>query len=370
MYKYKKLSLALAIGCASSMAYGAGELYFSEYIEGTSNNKALEIYNGTGSLVDLSAYEVQIYFNGNTNPGFTLNLSGTVSDGDVFVLAHSRAVTEILDRADQTSGAVSFNGDDAIVLLNGGVAIDSIGQVGIDPGSEWGSEDTSTQNNTLRRLALSNGDNNPNDAFDPTIEWQGFPTNSFEDLGIVAGKGSDSGESESGLTSIIINEVDADTAGTDTLEFVELFDGGVGNIDLDGLTLVFFNGNNDTSYAAYDLDGFSTNEAGYFVLGNEAVPNVSITFSTTGLQNGADAVALYEADASSFPNGTAVTASALIDAVVYDTNDADDSGLSILLDSGESQLNEGELGNQEAHSNQYCESGYIQALASPGMENP
>ena len=55
--------------------------------------------------------------------------------------------------------------------------------------------------------------------------------------------------------SILINEIDADTPGTDSAEFVELTDGGVGNTALDGLVLVFYNGSNDQSYAAFDLDG-------------------------------------------------------------------------------------------------------------------
>ncbi len=46
---------------------------------------------------------------------------------------------------------------------------------------------------------------------------------------------------------IVINEVDADTVGTDALEFIELYDGGVGNTPLDGLVLVTYNGSDDLS---------------------------------------------------------------------------------------------------------------------------
>ena len=62
-----------------------------------------------------------------------------------------------------------------------------------------------------------------------------------------------------------------DTPGTDAAEFVELFDGGAGNTALDGLAVVFYNGSNDLSYAAYDLDGYSTDANGYFLLGNAGV---------------------------------------------------------------------------------------------------
>ena len=131
------------------------DLFFSEYVEGSSNNKALEIFNGTGAPVDLGAgsYNVQMFFNGNPAAGLTIDLAGTVADGDVFVLAQSSAVQTILDEADQTQGSGWFNGDDAVVLRKGTAVLDVIGQIGFDPGAQWGTGDTSTQDNTLRRLA-------------------------------------------------------------------------------------------------------------------------------------------------------------------------------------------------------------------------
>lgn len=100
----------------------AAGLFFSEYVEGSSYNKALEIYNGTGAAVNLGAsgYAVEIYFNGSASPGQTIPLAGTLADGDVFVLAHPSAHPDILAQADQTSGGVLFNGDDVVVLRKGG----------------------------------------------------------------------------------------------------------------------------------------------------------------------------------------------------------------------------------------------------------
>lgn len=69
---------------------------------------------------------------------------------------------------------------------------------------------------------------------------------------------------------LVINECDADQAGTDTAEFVELYDGGAGNTALDGYVLVFYNGSVDLSCAAYDLDGSSTDASGFFGIGNTA----------------------------------------------------------------------------------------------------
>ena len=81
-------------------------------------------------------------------------------------------------------------------------------------------------------------------------------------------------------TNVIINELDSDTPGTDAAEFVELYDGGAGDTALDGLVVVFYNGSNDLSYAAFDLDGFHTNASGYFTLGNAGVPGVDFVICT------------------------------------------------------------------------------------------
>src|SRR4051812_11122967 len=162
------------------------DLFISEYVEGSANNKALELFNGTGSAIDLAAggYGLQLYFNGATAPSTTIPLTGTVAAGDVFVLAASTADARILAQADLTTPASLFNGDDAIVLKHGDAAVDSIGQVGVDPGTEWGTGLTSTADNTLRRkAAVTGGDTQLTDAFDPAAQWDGYPTDTFDGLG-------------------------------------------------------------------------------------------------------------------------------------------------------------------------------------------
>ncbi len=179
-------------------------------------------------------------------------------------------------------------------------------------------------------------------------------------------------------THILINEVDADTPGSDTAEFIELYDGGAGRTKLDGLVLVLYNGNSDTSYRTLDLDGYETSASGYFVAGNGAVPKVDLLFADSVMQNGADAVAVYSANSSDFPNGTAVTRSGLLDALVYDTDDADDAGLLVLLQNGQPQVNEAARGNKELDANQRCPNGdggqqitlgYMQNPPTPGAKN-
>ncbi len=177
---------------------------------------------------------------------------------------------------------------------------------------------------------------------------------------------------------ILINEVDSDTPGADTAEFIELYDGGSGRTMLDGLVIVLFNGSSDTSYRAIDLDGYETGASGYFVAGNGAVPNVDLVFANAVMQNGADAVAIYAASSSDFPSGSAVTYSGLLDALVYDTDDLDDVELLALVQGGQPQVNEAGRGQWELDSNQRCPNGsggqritagYLQNPPTPGAIN-
>ena len=107
----------------------APDLFFSEYIEGSSNNKALEIYNGTGNAVNLTGYTVKFYANSNNAPNTTLSLSGTLASGDVYVIYNSSANTTIKNVGDIASGVAGFNGDDAVTLENDGQLIDIIGVI-------------------------------------------------------------------------------------------------------------------------------------------------------------------------------------------------------------------------------------------------
>lgn len=182
---------ACLVACAPALSHA--DVYFSEYIEGSSNNKALEIYNSGSAAVNLAGYRIEGYFNGSAtaNSGFTINLSGAIPAKGVFVVAPTNANATILGKANQTFGTAWFNGDDAVVLKNGsGAIIDSIGQIGFDPGTEWGSGLTSTADNTLRRkTTVTNGDTNATDVFNPALQWDGFAIDSFDDLGLYNGSG-------------------------------------------------------------------------------------------------------------------------------------------------------------------------------------
>ncbi|MGX5769865.1 ExeM/NucH family extracellular endonuclease [Microbacterium trichothecenolyticum] len=174
------------VASAAPAAAASGDLLISEYVEGLSNNKAIEIYNPSTQAVDLAAagYKLQVFFNGGATAGFTADLTGTVAPGDVFVFAHASAAPAILAQADQTTASGLFNGDDAVALVKGTAAVDVIGQVGADPGTEWGTGLTSTADNSLRRNAgVGVGDADGTNPFDPAVEWSGYATDTFDGLG-------------------------------------------------------------------------------------------------------------------------------------------------------------------------------------------
>jgi predicted extracellular nuclease len=198
------LAIAILPASAARQARAAStELFFSEYIEGSSNNKALEIFNDTGASVNLAtgAYTIQMFFNGSATAGLTIDLTGTVAAGDVYVVAQASASAVILAQADQTNGAGWFNGDDAVVLRKGTTVVDVIGQVGFDPGTEWGTGLTSTMDNTLRRkAAVTAGDIDGTNAFDPAVEWDGFAVDTFRALGAHPGQPPEPGPVVTGST--------------------------------------------------------------------------------------------------------------------------------------------------------------------------
>ena len=245
----------------------SSDLFISEVVEGSSNNKAIEIYNGTGSSINLSGYSIQMFFNGSAAAGLTINLTGTIAPGDVFVLAQSSANATILAQADQTSAASWFNGDDAIVLRNGTTVIDVFGQVGFDPGTEWGSGLVSTQDNTLRRKSdVTEGDTNGGDAFVPATQWVGFANDTFDGLGSHSAGG---GPASVSINSVSVAEGDA---GTSLLTFT------VTRTDTSGAFTVDFGSANDSATVG-NSDYAAVNGTLTFAAGGPATQLISVTIN-------------------------------------------------------------------------------------------
>ena len=155
----------------------ATDLMFSEYIEGSSNNKALEIANNTGAAVSLSIYTVKKQTNGAGTWSTGIALTGTLNNGAKFVMVNSSIALACYNAASanvSTGGAeMTFNGNDAVGLFKNGVLIDIIGT--FDGGTANFAIDV-----TLRRKASVTS---PNITFNLAGEWDSFGTDSCGGLG-------------------------------------------------------------------------------------------------------------------------------------------------------------------------------------------
>ncbi|PKN78481.1 MAG: hypothetical protein CVU48_08285, partial [Candidatus Cloacimonetes bacterium HGW-Cloacimonetes-1] len=173
----------------------AEDLFFSEYVEGSSNNKALEIFNGTGATVDLSQYKVKLGSNGGAwSTTYMLTMTGTLANNDVYVVANPQANAAILATSDVTSTVTNYNGDDALGLFKnvGGtdVLIDVIGLYLTDPGVGWpvaGVTDGTLNHTMIRKPTITVGSLDWVTASGTTPEnsqWIVHPIDYITDLGM------------------------------------------------------------------------------------------------------------------------------------------------------------------------------------------
>lgn len=215
------LSLLIA-SSAFAQVTGCNEIFISEYIEGWSNNKAVELYNPTNSEVDLSGYRLERYSNGSNSADANqrLDLEGIMPPLSVYVIVIDKrnpdgtgqeapVWDELQEKADifmcpvyDENNTMYFNGNDALVLrkIAGNVVIDTFGKIGQDPGNPsdgggWNSTPPdftwtanlatawSTDHSLIRKSAITSGDVNPIDAFDVSFGYDSVPANTFENLG-------------------------------------------------------------------------------------------------------------------------------------------------------------------------------------------
>ena len=170
------------------------EPFISEYVEGSSNNKALEIYNPADVALDLTGYSIKVFSNGAITAGKTVPLSGTLAAKSTLVLTDTGSAAALAAKSNMTFGSSNFNGDDAIALYKGADLIDVFGQIGVDPGTSWGSNNNFTHDRTLvRKSSVVQGDVNGSDAFDPSVEWDFYAKDEFANLGSHSGSGTGGG---------------------------------------------------------------------------------------------------------------------------------------------------------------------------------
>ena len=191
------------------------DLIISEYVEGWSTNKAIELYNPTDSAIDLSQYRLTRYSNGSTPPiasaQWYVILSGTIMpyQARVFVLdkrdpnatGQDAPIWDALRaRADtfvcpvyNDSYALYFNGNDAVSLEKlDDTFIDIFGKIGEDPGTAWTDTDPfntgagiplSSDHTLVRKASINAGVIAPIDKFNILAEWDSLPANTFTSLG-------------------------------------------------------------------------------------------------------------------------------------------------------------------------------------------
>jgi hypothetical protein len=226
MKKLHLLSISL-ISLFGLQAQDCSNLFISEYVEGWSNNKAIELFNPTNDSIDLSNYSLSRWSNGSTTP-FPTVLEGSIAPHSAFVIGLDKrnpdgegyeaplwdgwyvftdSITgmldsiytdenNLMDRVDlficpnYEDGTMYFNGNDAVTLETvSGDILDIIGKIGEDPGEAWGDETGAywTKDQTLIRKAnVTEGfvyDPTSEYTFDPTLEWDSLPANSFTNLG-------------------------------------------------------------------------------------------------------------------------------------------------------------------------------------------
>lgn len=243
----------------------ASALFFSEYIEGSSNNKAIEIANFTGESVNLSGYTIKRQTNGSGFWSGGVNLSGIVTNRDVYVVANSSASSTIKNEADLISGAseLTFNGNDPVGLFKDGILIDIIGTFN-------GGSSNFAKDKTLRRKADIAS---PSSTY-KVSEWESYPQNTSNDLG----KHTFSGGNNNGT------DTEAPTTPTN-LAFSNITENGVqlswtasnDNIGVEGYN-VYQNGNllSTSSTSSFEVSGLTAATTYTFqVYAFDAVGNVS-----------------------------------------------------------------------------------------------
>ena len=156
-------------------------MIISEYVEGTSNNKALEIHNPTPFDIDLTPYVMEVYNNGATEAVQSLDLQGIIPSGGVHVMGNPQAVPAIVNVSQVLSQVTWYNGNDPIVLRKNGEIIDMMGIIGVDPEGAWPvGEGAMAEYTLVRKPNIGQGTTNWNEG---QTQWDVYPQDTFNFLG-------------------------------------------------------------------------------------------------------------------------------------------------------------------------------------------
>lgn len=154
-FQLRTLSVLLgALGAFTYSPWAQAQLMFSQYVDGSSNRKGLEIYNPDGTTVNLADYEIQQFNNGGTAKTATFRLQGSLTSKQKFLVGRSELQAELGSKVNQVA-ALSFNGDDAVVLVYKGTPVDRFGRIGERPEAGWGTA-VSSLGNSFKRIETEN----------------------------------------------------------------------------------------------------------------------------------------------------------------------------------------------------------------------
>ncbi|MDG2426394.1 MAG: lamin tail domain-containing protein [Flavobacteriales bacterium] len=159
------------------------DLFFSEYVDGSSFNKGLEIYNPSVSqAADLGEYLVETYNNGSSTANHTLQLSGTLQPSEVFTIVNGGATVALSSLADVFDDVTLYNGNDVTLLKRNGTIVDALGNYGEDPGSDgWPVNDVTMLHHSMKRN--SDVTSGSDDWAVNVTQWATFPENTFTYFG-------------------------------------------------------------------------------------------------------------------------------------------------------------------------------------------
>ncbi|WP_298773195.1 extracellular exonuclease ExeM [uncultured Shewanella sp.] len=170
-----KITIISAAVAAMLPTLAQADVFISEYVEGSANNKAIELYNSGEVAVDLSTYSLVRYKDGATDASAMVTLEGEIAPGAVKVVAHPSADLGLDASVDVLEGGLSFNGGDSVALLNGDTPVDVVGAV--PAANDWGKDVT---------LARSSDVTSGSVAFQES-QWTALDKDTFSGLGSFAG---------------------------------------------------------------------------------------------------------------------------------------------------------------------------------------
>ena len=329
-------------------------LFFSEYAEGSSNNKYLEIYNGTGSTINLDNYAFPSASNDVTTPGEyeywnSFTSGATIASGDVYIIAHPQADASILDLADQTHQYLS-NGNDGYAIVMGTESsysvIDWIGNWDANPGVGWdvaGVTNGTMDHTLVRKSTVTSGNTDWSTSAGTTTDNSGWIVLDEDTWAYLGSHPHPELETNNPVISITSPTNSATLYSPDVTvsfavsNFTVAASGGDGHIhySLDGGSTVM-------QYTVDDIEltGLSATDHSFIIWlvddsHTSLDPHVADTVAFTIEEESDDITLIYDIQSGSFSDGTPVTVRGIVTAGTGETPDA--GGSSIYIQDGQGQ---------------------------------